>query len=182
MRLKWQWFLGGKSMFWVSLIIFILLVFMFVSSFTFTYIVDLTSRINVKVQAEDTSLIKEFSENYVKICEITIDKPIVYRFVTYNRNAYDTNSNDTILLGTFHEWNDTYYIDISVDLKDTPSSLLEVVEHETRHMIIDYLKDVGVVDLEKYTEEIAKRENIYYNELFNGGVYLLKKLQTGGEE
>lgn len=181
MRLKWQWFLGGRSMFWVSLIIFLLLVIVFIYTFTFTYFIDLTSRINIKVQNEDVSLIKEFSENYVKLCEIQIDKPIIYRFVTYNRNAYDTNSNSTVLLGTFHEWNGTYYIDISVDIKDETTTLLDVVEHETRHMIVDYLKDTKVVDLEAYTEEIAGRKNIYYNELFNGGVYLLKKLQTGEE-
>lgn len=181
MKLNWQWFLGGRFMFWVSLIVFILLVIMFVSTFTFTYFVDLTSISNIKVQDVDTTVIKDLSESYVKTCEITIDTPIVYRFVKYNKDAYDTNSDETILLGTFHEWNDTYYIDISIDLKDTPDELADIVEHETRHMIVDYLKDTNIIDLEKYTEEIAQKKNIYYNELFNSGIYLLKELQINEE-
>lgn len=181
MKIKWQWFLGGRFMFWVSLIVFILLVIMFVSTFTFTYFVDLTSISNIKVQDVDTTVIKDLSESYVKTCEITIDTPIVYRFVKYNKDAYDTNSDETILLGTFHEWNDTYYIDISIDLKDTPDELADIVEHETRHMIVDYLKDTNIIDLEKYTEEIAQKKNIYYNELFNSGIYLLKELQISEE-
>ena len=181
MKLNWQWFLGGKFMFWTSLAIFFILIIMFVSTFTFTYFIDLTSRLNVKVQDVNTDVIKELSESYVKTCGITIDTPIVYRFVKYNKNAYDTNSNDTTLLGTFHEWNDTYYIDISIDLKDKPEDLIYVVEHETRHMIVDYLKDNDIIDLEKYTEEIAQKKNIYYNELFNSGIYLLKELQISEE-
>ena len=169
-------------MFWISLIVFFILIIMFASTFIFTYFVDLTSVSNIQVQNEDTKFIKELSETYIKTCEITIDTPIVYRYVKYNKNAYDTNLNNITLLGTFHEWNGTYYIDISIDLKDDSKELIYVVEHETRHMIVDYLKDMGIVDLEKYTEEIARRENIYYDELFNGGVYLLKQLQTSKEQ
>lgn len=178
MRIKWQWFLGGRFMFWASLIMFLALVVTFVFTFVLTYFIDLTSVLNIKVQDADSSSIEELSKKYLATCEITIDKPVVYRYVKYNKNAYDTNSNDVALLGTFHEWNDTYYIDILIDLKDTPEALAEVVEHETRHMIVDYLKDMKIVDLEKYTEEIARRDNIYYDELFNGGVYLLKRYQT----
>ena len=42
-------------------------------------------------------------------------------------------------------------------------------------MIVEYLKDEKIIDLTKYTEEIASQNNEYYNNLFNSGVYLLKE-------
>ena len=115
-----------------------------------------------------------------QIYGITIDKPIVYRFVRY-RNDIDIENLDPqqkVLLGTFHEWNDTYYIDILVDLREM-HSLESVVIHETKHMIVEYLRDEKVIDLTDYTEEIASEKNIHYDTLFEQGVYLLKENQKG---
>lgn len=97
--------------------------------------------------------------------------PITYRFVYYK---YNETAEDELLLGTFHEWNKTYYIDISADLYKM-NLLDEIVIHETRHMIVEYLKDEKIIDLTKYTEEIASQNNEYYNNLFDSGVYLLKE-------
>ena len=170
MRLKWQWFLGGKFMFWVSIIIFMFLI----SSFVFTYIIDPTATFYMKKQKIDPTIIKTISEKYVSNLGITIDnKNIEYNFVKYNHDRYNSEGEDTILLGTFHEWNDTYYINISLDLYN--STLLDdIVIHETRHMIVEYLKDKKIINLDKYTEEIAEGKDIYYNNLFNSGIYLLK--------
>lgn len=163
--MKWQWFLGGRVMFWVSIIIFIALII----SFILTYFIDITAYFYMKKQDVSPDIIKSMSEKYVSYCEITIDKPIIYRFVQY-RNRKE------VLLGTFHEWNNKYYIDISVNLCDS-SELEDIVIHETRHMIVEYLKDNKIIDLTRYTEEIAEGENNYYNNLFNSGVYLLKNIQ-----
>lgn len=89
---------------------------------------------------------------------------------------YNDRSDDTILLGTFHEWNNTYYINISVDLYKM-ESLEEIVIHETRHMVVEYLKDKKIINLVKYTEEIASKKDCYYCSLFDSGVYLLKNSQ-----
>lgn len=175
MRLKWQWFLGGKFMFWVSIIIFMFLI----SSFVFTYIIDPTTTLYIKKQKIDPTIIKTISEKYVSNLGITIDnKNIEYNFVKYNHyrynhDRYNSEGEDTILLGTFHEWNDTYYINISLDLYNT-TLLDDIVIHETRHMIVEYLKDKKIINLDKYTEEIAEGKDIYYNNLFNSGIYLLK--------
>ena len=53
--------------------------------------------------------------------------------------------------------------------------LEEIVIHETRHLVVEYLKDEKIIDLTKYTEEIAQHDNSYYNSLFNNGIYLLKE-------
>ena len=107
---------------------------------------------------------------------ITIDRPIIYRFVRYRNNAdaEDIDPKKEVLLGTFHEWNGTYYIDISVDLYKM-YSLDSVIIHETRHMIVEYLRDEKIIDLTNYTEEIASEKNIHYNNLFEQSIYLLKE-------
>lgn len=61
MKLKWQWFLGGRKMFWTSIILFIILII----GFTFTYLIDLTTSLNLKIQNMDVSSIKQFSEEYI---------------------------------------------------------------------------------------------------------------------
>lgn len=168
--MKWQWFLGGQIMFWISIVLFIILIF----SFTATYIIDPAALISMRKQAIDSSAIQYFSEKYVKNLGITMEKPIKYNFVRYTvDNGYKAKPNERILLGTFHEWNGTYYIDISVDLYKM-SSLEEVVIHETRHMIVQELKNKNIIDLSKYTEEIAQQKNDTYNTLFDMSVKLLK--------
>lgn len=169
-KIKWQWFLGGKTMFWVSIIVFIVLIIGFIT----TYIIDPTSSLYMTKYKIDPVSIEKLSQSYVDGLGIIIDKPIKYSFVRYKDKGYEADPDEEILLGTFHEWNGTYYINISVDLYK--SSLLDdIVIHETRHMIVEYLKDEKIIDLTKYTEEIAQGEDIYYNNLFNSGVYLLKE-------
>lgn len=166
MILNWRWFSGGKTMFWVSLILLIFLLL----SFGFTYFIDITTLTDIKVQNIDSTSIKDISEKYVESYGIVIDKPIVYRFVKYE---YNKEIEDDILLGTFHEWNSTYYIDILSELYGM-NMLYDIVIHETRHMIIEYLRDKNIIDLTEYTEEIARGDNTYYNNLFDSGIYLLK--------
>ena len=172
-KLKWQWFLGGRIMFWVFIIIFIVLIVGFVT----TYIIDPTSSLYMTKYKINPESIEKASQSYVDGLGITIDKPIEYCFVRYRDKGYEANAGDEILLGTFHEWNDVYYINISVDLYKG-SLLDDIVIHETRHMVIEYLKDKKIIDLTKYTEEIAQGENAYYNDLFNSGVYLLKEKEN----
>ena len=155
-------------MFWVSLVMIIGLIL----GFLVTYVIDPTKKIYMKEQSIDPVSIKSISEQYVRCFDVEVDKPIVYRFVRYSLSAYDED--EEVLLGTFHEWNDTYYIDISVDLYKT-SSLSNTVIHETRHMLVEYMRDKDIIDLSKYTEEIAQEKNERYNELFNCGMYLLKE-------
>ena len=172
MKLKWQWFIGGRIMFWVTIILFIALILGFIS----TYVIDPTTYFNMKVQNVDETSIKEISENYVKNLGIKINKPVVYRFVKY-KNGYDFKKvKDNVLLGTFHEWNGTYYIDISIDLYKM-SALSDIVIHETRHMIVEYLKDEKIINLDEYTENIAQETDAYCNNLFENGVNLLKDVQ-----
>ena len=166
MILNWRWFSGGKTMFWVSLILLIFLLL----SFGFTYFIDITTLTDIKVQNIDSTSIKDILEKYVESYGIAIDKPIVYRFVKYE---YNKEIEDDILLGTFHEWNSTYYIDILSELYGM-NMLYDIVIHETRHMIIEYLRDKNIIDLTEYTEEIARGDNTYYNNLFDSGIYLLK--------
>ncbi|MDE6947598.1 MAG: hypothetical protein K2P14_10495 [Anaeroplasmataceae bacterium] len=106
---------------------------------------------------------------------IKIDRPIVYRFVQYRDRGLISEPDSKILLGTFHEWNGVYYIDISIELYQA-ALLKSTVIHETRHMIVEYLSDKKIINLTKYSENIAQEEDDY-NELFNSGVYLLKKSQ-----
>lgn len=167
MKIKYQWFLGGRGMFWVSIVLF----FVMIIGFTITYLIDPTEKIYMKEQSIDPTPIKELSEKYVECMGIKVDVPIKYRFVRYQHE-----NNGEFLLGTFHKWNGTYYIDISVDLYKT-SQLAGVVIHETRHMVVQYLKDENIIDLNKYTEEIAEEKNDYYNNLFNSSVYLLRESQ-----
>lgn len=164
-------------MFWVSLI----MIFICVCLFIFTYCIDPIALINLSAQSVDPSSIQEISENYVTNLGIEIDKPIEYRFVRYlHDNGYEAEAGETIVLGTFHVWNGTYYIDISVDLYKS-EDLESTVIHETRHMIVEYLRIKRIIDLNKYTEEIAQRKDTYYNSLFNSGVHLLKEKQETEE-
>lgn len=174
MKIKWQWFIGGKVMFWISVIMIVGLIL----GFTMTYIIDPTKNLYMKEQYLDPTSIKDISEQYVRSLNIDINKPVVYRFVKYK---IKNNPEEEILLGTFHEWNNTYYIDISVDLYKTPQ-LTETVRHETRHMIVEYLRDRNVIDLVEYTEEIAQELDTTYNSLFDNGVYLLRQIQVKESE
>lgn len=173
MRIKWQWFLGGQTMFWIASIL--LLVFIF--GFVVTYIIDPTTSIYMKVQSIDETSIKEISESYIKSLGITINKPISYRFVKYqNEDKFFHKKKNEVLLGTFHEWNGTYYIDISANLYHM-SMLYEIVKHETRHMVVQELKNEKIIDLTEYTEEIAQEKNEIYNNLFNCSIKLLQEDQ-----
>lgn len=172
-KIKWQWFLGGRIMFWVSIIIFIVLIIGFVA----TYVIDPTLSLYMTKYKIDPASIEKLSQSYVDGLGITIDKPIEYSFVRYKDKGYNANPGEEILLGTFHEWNGVYYINISIDLYKGPL-LDDIVIHETRHMVIEYLKDKKIIDLTEYTEEIAQGENTYYNDLFNSGVYLLKEKEN----
>ena len=161
-------------MFWLAIIIFICFVFGFIA----TYVIDPTTMIGMKIQSVDTASIKAVSEKYVKQYGITIDKPIIYRFVRYrnNKDVDDLEPSNKVLLGTFHEWNGTYYIDISIDLYKL-YALDATIIHETRHMMVEYLRDEKIIDLTNYTEEIASEKNSHYNNLFEQGIYLLKESQ-----
>lgn len=176
MKLKYQWFLGGKTMFWVSIILFSIMVI----GFIITYIIDPITLINMKTQSVDPTSIKNLSEKYVACFDVEIDKPIVYRFVHYYDHDDAEDSEDLVTLGTFHEWNGTYIISISVDLYRS-ASLNEIVIHETRHMLVAYLKEKKIVNLMKYTEEIAEGRNERFDELFNCGMFLLKEKQKENE-
>ena len=174
---NWRLFAGGKVMFWVSLIMILLCIFIFV----LTYFIDPLSLWNLSVQSVDPSSIQRISEDYVTNLGIEIDKPIKYRFVRYlHDNGYEAEAGETIVLGTFHVWNGVYYIDISVDLYKS-EDLERTVIHETRHMIVEYMRTKKIINLNKYTEEIAQQKNTYYNSLFNSGVHLLKEKQETEE-
>lgn len=178
MKIKWQLFAGGRIMFWVALFTIFLCIFAFI----FTYFIDPLSKFYMKVQDIDASSIQKISEDYVTNLGIEIDKPIVYRFVRYRFDkGYEAEEGETILLGTFHVWNNTYYIDISVDLYKTPE-LEHTVIHETRHMIVEYLRIKKIINLNKYTEEIAQHKSNCYNNLFNSSVELLKTQQEQENE
>jgi hypothetical protein len=53
--------------------------------------------------------------------------------------------------------------------------LNETVIHETKHLIVEYLKDKKIIDLSKYTENIAYEEDEQDNNLFEDGVFLLRQ-------
>lgn len=166
--MKWNWrlFIGGKGMFWTSLILMILLLCIF----CITYIINPTEKIYMTPTKMNPASIQKISEQYVDCLGIKIDKPIRYRFVKYKLKTSD----DKIILGTFHEWNGIYYIDISIDLYQN-SSLAGTVIHETRHMIVEYLHDKKIINLLKYTEDIAEERTEYYNNLFDCSVCVLKE-------
>ena len=174
MRLKWEWFVGGRGMFWLSIIVFVIFLF----GFTVTYIIDPITLFHInKLNNMDATKIREISEKYVADFGIKVNRSIEYRFVRYKHDkGLKADPDEEILLGTFHEWNNTYYINISVDLYNM--TLLErVVIHETRHMLVEYMKDEGVIDLTDYTEEIASNEQPSYDSIFRSGIYLLKYFQ-----
>ena len=176
--INWRLFAGGKVMFWVSLIMILFCIFMFI----FTYCIDPMSLFYFRTQSVDPSSIQKISEDYVSNLGIKIDMPIEYRFVRYlHDNGYKAKAGETIVLGTFHVWDGVYYIDISVDLYKS-DKLESIVIHETRHMIVEYLKATKIINLTKYTEKIAQFENTYCNLLFDNGVELLKKQQEINKE
>lgn len=157
-------------MFWLMLILLAWYMFSFLS----LYVIDIVTVLNMRVQKIDTTSIETISKNYIKNeYGITVNKPIVYRFVKYK---YDKGSKakpgEQILLGTFHKWNGKYYIDISVDLYNM-SALESTVIHETRHLLVEYLKDEKIINLEKYSEQIAQ-QNSYFNNIFDNSMELLK--------
>lgn len=179
MFLKWQWFLGGRAMFWIISILLVVVILGYIMMF----IVDPTTSIYMKVQSVDETSIREISENYIDRLDIKIDKPICYRFVKYTHKNYFSNKkldDPVVVLGTFHEWNGTYYIDISIDIYKM-SMLPEIVIHETRHMIVQELYNKKIINLSKYTEEIAQQTKKVYNDMFNSGVNLLKEIQKEGK-
>ena len=51
----------------------------------------------------------------------------------------------------------------------------KIVRHETRHMIVQYLKDTKKINLTKYTENIAYENDEIYNNLFDTSIRLLKE-------
>lgn len=155
---------------WFAIIFFILFI-----SFISAYVIDPVSVIYMKRQDIDATIIEALSEDYLASLGIKVNNKIKYNFVRYRDEGYDASPGTEILLGTFHEWNNTYYIDVSVDLYDRDSTLIEVVAHETRHMVVEYLKDQKIINLEKYTEEIAEGNSYKYNELFDSAVRLLKE-------
>ena len=175
MSFKWQWFLGGRAMFWIASVLLVVFVFIYVA----TFVIDPTTSMYMKVQSVDETSIRKISESYVKNLGIKIDKPICYRFVKYtneDRFKRKKGDNSTVILGTFHEWNGTYYIDISMNVYKM-SMFHDVVVHETRHMIVQELRNKRIINLDKYTEEIAEQENKLYDDIFNSGVNLLKEIQ-----
>lgn len=171
MKIKWQWFLGGRKMFWMATALLIIFVFIFAT----TYIVDPTACLYMKKQKIKEDSIKTISEEYMNSLGINIDKPICYGFVYFQHQEHFTKQDtDMVVLGMFHEWNGRYYIDIAVSLYNM-RMLNEIVRHETRHLIVQELKNKNIIDLTQYTEEIADELNPYYNSLFDNGVNLLKE-------
>ena len=157
-----------------SLYLYIRMFFVLIIGFLAAFVVDPITLIYMKVQHIDTTSIKNISERYMKDLGVIVDKPIIYRFVRYKHDkGLKADSDEEILLGTFHEWNGKYYIDISVDLYKL-YTLDEIVIHETRHMLVDYLKDKNIINLSKYSEDIAQEKNIYYNKIFNYAIKLLE--------
>lgn len=63
MKMKWQWFSEGDRMFWVSIMLFVLLM---ISFFT-AYLIDPFTLTDMKIQKNiDSTSIKQISEEYVK--------------------------------------------------------------------------------------------------------------------
>ena len=171
--MNWQLFSGGRIMFWVALIFMFAILLAFIS----TYVIDPMKLFYYsKILNIDASDIKNISEAYVASLGVVIDEPIVYRYVKYKDEGFNSEPGTEITLGTFHRWNNKYYIDISIDLRNN-EGLEDTVIHETRHLLVEYMRSKNVINLSKYTEEIAKHNEDCYNDLFNSGVYLLKTMQ-----
>lgn len=153
-------------MFWIATVLLIAFVFAFIV----TFIIDPTSYLYVKVQRLDPTPIQKECEEYLNTLGVKIDKKICYRYVEYRHD-----DKDTVIVGTFHEWNGTYYIDISTYLFVLPSEFCETVQHETRHMLVRELKNKKIIDLSKYTEDIAQNDNENFNNLFKSSINLLKE-------
>ena len=175
MKWNWQWFLGGRVMFWVSTIILAI----FIGAYIVTYLIDPTTTIFMNIKDDDAAAVEEIMREYLDSLEVIIEKPVCCRFVEYKHEDRFTSKCDenTILLGTFHEWNNVYFIDISTYLKDK-HNLFDTVRHETRHMLVQELKHKKIIDLTEYTEDIAQENNEIYNELFECGIKLLKEEQN----
>ena len=173
---NWQWFSGGRGMFWIATILLVILTLTYI----ITFVVDPTSLIFMQPQNIDSERIKILSEEYIDSLELKIKKPIHYYFVKYRHQEWFTHDDPegTSLLGTFHEWNGEYYIHIASCLCDTPTMLKEIVRHEVRHMLVQEMKDEKIIDLLSYTEEIALEDNETYNDLFIAGVELLRNKLT----
>ena len=63
MKMKWQWFSEGDRMFWVSIMLFVLLM---ISFFT-ACLIDPFTLTDMKIQKNiDSTSIKQISEEYVK--------------------------------------------------------------------------------------------------------------------
>ena len=61
--MSYRWFLGGKVMFWIAIVLLACLI----SAFIVTYIVDVATIVAIKrFIKQDPTPIKEISENYVK--------------------------------------------------------------------------------------------------------------------
>ena len=90
MRLKWEWFLGGKRMFWAMIILFIISIV----GFIFTYIIDPTAWWYLNIQDINSEPVKTISEKHVNDLDINIDKKIIYRFVKYKKYEYDENGEE----------------------------------------------------------------------------------------
>lgn len=173
MKIKWQWFLGGQVMFWIATIFLVLFIFAYIT----TFMIDPTASMYMDVQNIDNTSIKELAENYIGSLGVTIDKPVYYRYVKYkHEDHFKGSSDDTVLLGSFHEWNNAYYIDISSNLYKM-TRLYETIKHEVRHMLVQEMKNEKIINLTKYTEEIAQEKNEMYNNLFDYGIKLLKEKQ-----
>ena len=93
MRMKWQWFLGGKTMFWISILIFVILII----GFVVTYIIDPTSNLSMDKQSINPISIETISEKYVTSLGIDIDVPIEYSFVRYKDGGYEADIGEEIL-------------------------------------------------------------------------------------
>lgn len=62
MKIKYQWFLGGKVMFYVAIILILVLCFIF----TTTYVIDPFTVFSIKKQSLSPSSIQMLSEKYVE--------------------------------------------------------------------------------------------------------------------
>lgn len=146
--------LGIISVVWLLLICFL-----------YTFVIDVTNFYSIQEFTDaDTSHIRDVSEEYLSTFGITdISYPIRYNFVKFKQPV----------LGTFHEWNHTYFINISTDI-ETEDTLRSTVIHETRHLIVQHLKNQNIIDLTAYTEEIASYENDWFSRLFIDAIYLHK--------
>lgn len=138
---------------------------------TVTHMVNVNSFAYTVTDDRDKTVIENISQEYLNSLELTMDKPIVYNFVKYKETA--TDPLDLVTLGSFYEWDNKYYINISSNIV-SERRLREVIIHETRHMVVEYLKNNDILDLSDYTEEIAQGTNKCYNALFFSAVDVAK--------